>query len=62
ISDPDGYTAFSTEGQTQGKFEFMSQREGDYRFCFTNKSPVFETVSLEVFVGHQVQPHEIATD
>ncbi|CAI7789055.1 unnamed protein product [Closterium sp. NIES-54] len=62
ISDPDGYTAFSTEGQTLGKFEFMSQREGDYRFCFSNKSPVFETVSLEVFVGHQVQPHEIATD
>ncbi|CAI5486039.1 unnamed protein product [Closterium sp. Naga37s-1] len=62
ISDPDGYTAFSTEAQTQGKFEFMSQREGDYRFCFSNKSPVFETVSLEVFVGHQVQPHEIATD
>ncbi|GJP47118.1 hypothetical protein CLOM_g6351 [Closterium sp. NIES-68] len=62
ISDPDGYTAFSTEGQTQGKFEFMSQREGDYRFCFTNKAPVFETVSLEVFVGHQVQAHEIAQD
>lgn len=62
VEDPDGYKTYSTEGQTKGKFDFMSMRDGDYRFCFTNKSPVYESVALEVFVGHQVKADDVAKD
>lgn len=34
------------------KAEFVSYHEGVYGFCFTNKSPYYETVDFDVQAGH----------
>ncbi|XP_074357838.1 transmembrane emp24 domain-containing protein p24beta2-like [Apium graveolens] len=38
--------------KTSEKYEFMAQKRGVYGFCFTNKSPYYETVDFNVLVGH----------
>ncbi|KAL0857929.1 hypothetical protein Bca101_063083 [Brassica carinata] len=34
------------------KHDFVVQKKGVYRFCFTNKSPYHETIDFDVQLGH----------
>lgn len=34
------------------KFEFVAHQKGVHRFCFSNKSPYYETVDFDVHESH----------
>ncbi|KAI3702677.1 hypothetical protein L6452_28426 [Arctium lappa] len=48
--------------KTSEKYEFMAQKKGIYRFCFTNKSPYHETIDFDVQVAHFVYFDQHAKD
>lgn len=52
IKGPTGEQIHDLRGKTSEKYEFVAQRKGLYRFCFSNKSPYHETVDFDVQVGH----------
>ncbi|CAI7756959.1 unnamed protein product, partial [Closterium sp. NIES-53] len=62
VEDPDGYHVHSSQGQTDGVFSFESMREGDYKVCFTNKSPINEEIVFELHVGHHFSEKELAKE
>ncbi|CAI5504624.1 unnamed protein product [Closterium sp. Naga37s-1] len=62
VEDPDGYHVHSAQGQTEGVFSFESMREGDYKVCFTNKSPINEEIVFELHVGHHFSEKELAKE
>ncbi|GJP78855.1 hypothetical protein CLOP_g9120 [Closterium sp. NIES-67] len=62
VEDPDGYHVHSAQGQTEGVFSFESMREGDYKVCFTNKSPVNEEIVFDLHVGHHFTEKELAKE
>ncbi|KAJ8748232.1 hypothetical protein K2173_000640 [Erythroxylum novogranatense] len=52
IKGPSGEQIKDFRDKTSEKFEFVIQKKGIYRFCFTNKSPYQETIDFDVQVGH----------
>ncbi|KAM0822888.1 hypothetical protein ACQ4PT_071218 [Festuca glaucescens] len=52
VKDPNGNQLHDSRDKTSDKFEFIVQKRGVHRFCFTNKSPYHETVDFDVHVGH----------
>ncbi|XP_020089378.1 transmembrane emp24 domain-containing protein p24beta2 [Ananas comosus] len=52
VKDPSGSQIHDSRDKTSDKFEFMVQRRGLYRFCFTNKSPYHETIDFDVHMSH----------
>ncbi|KAM7498464.1 hypothetical protein LguiA_022878 [Lonicera macranthoides] len=52
IKGPSGEQIHDFRDKTSDKYEFMAQKKGLHRFCFTNKSPYHETVDFDVHVGH----------
>lgn len=52
VKDPSGTQIHDYRDKTSEKFEFMAQKRGLYRFCFTNKSPYHETIDFDVYIGH----------
>lgn len=52
VKDPNGNQIHDSRAKTSDKFEFVVQKRGVHRFCFTNKSPYHETVDFDVHVGH----------
>ena len=52
VKDPNGNQVHDSRDKTSDKFEFIVQKRGVHRFCFTNKSPYHETVDFDVHVGH----------
>ncbi|KAJ3681277.1 hypothetical protein LUZ60_015766 [Juncus effusus] len=52
VKDPSGAQIHDSRDKTSDKFEFVVQRRGLHRFCFTNKSPYHETIDFDVHVGH----------
>ncbi|KAE8792329.1 Transmembrane emp24 domain-containing protein 7 [Hordeum vulgare] len=52
VKDPNGNQLHDSRAKVSDKFEFMVQKRGVHRFCFTNKSPYHETVDFDVHVGH----------
>uniref|UniRef100_A0ACD5XUH6 Uncharacterized protein n=1 Tax=Avena sativa TaxID=4498 RepID=A0ACD5XUH6_AVESA len=52
VKDPNGNQVHDSRAKTSDKFEFIVQKRGVHRFCFTNKSPYHETVDFDVHVGH----------
>lgn len=52
VKDPLGTQIHDYRDKTSEKFEFMAQKRGLYRFCFTNKSPYHETIDFDVYIGH----------
>ncbi|XP_042459403.1 transmembrane emp24 domain-containing protein p24beta2-like [Zingiber officinale] len=52
VKDPSGAQIHDYRDKTSEKFEFMAQKRGLYRFCFTNKSPYHETIDFDVYIGH----------
>ncbi|KAL9260608.1 Transmembrane emp24 domain-containing protein [Drosera capensis] len=52
VKGPGGEQVYDTRGKTSEKFEFVAQKKGLYRFCFSNKSPYRETVDFDIHVGH----------
>ena len=42
---------------------FGAARAGEYEFCFTNNSPIFETVALDIYFGYdKVKTDEVVKD
>ena len=63
VRDPDGYSAYTVQGKTEDEFMFAASRAGEYEFCFTNNSPIFETVALDIYFGYdKVKTHEVVKD
>nr|CAB3483631.1 unnamed protein product [Digitaria exilis] len=52
VKDPNGAQVWDSRDKTSDKFEFIVQKRGVHRFCFTNKSPYHETIDFDVHVGH----------
>ncbi|KAG8087841.1 hypothetical protein GUJ93_ZPchr0010g10077 [Zizania palustris] len=52
VKDPNGAQVRDSRDKTTDKFEFIVQKRGVHRFCFTNKSPYHETIDFDVHVGH----------
>jgi len=52
VKDPSGNQVHDSRAKIKDKFEFIVQKRGVHRFCFTNKSPYHETVDFDVHVGH----------
>ncbi|KAF3445276.1 hypothetical protein FNV43_RR14971 [Rhamnella rubrinervis] len=52
IKGPSGEQINEIHDKTSDKLEFVVQKKGPYRFCFTNKSPYHETIDFDVHVGH----------
>ncbi|XP_066390535.1 transmembrane emp24 domain-containing protein p24beta2-like isoform X2 [Miscanthus floridulus] len=52
VKNPTGDQIYDSRDKTSDKFEFIAQKRGVHRFCFTNKSPYHETVDFDVHVGH----------
>ncbi|CBI28463.3 hypothetical protein VitviT2T_018176 [Vitis vinifera] len=52
IKGPSGDQIHDFRDKTSEKFEFVAQKKGLHRFCFTNKSPYQETIDFDVHVGH----------
>ncbi|KAL6601786.1 hypothetical protein ACP70R_045006 [Stipagrostis hirtigluma subsp. patula] len=52
VKDPNGNQIHDCRDKISDKFEFIVQKRGVHRFCFTNKSPYHETVDFDVHVGH----------
>ncbi|EHA8587640.1 transmembrane emp24 domain-containing protein p24beta2 [Cocos nucifera] len=52
VKDPHGAQIHDFRNKISEKFEFITQKKGLYRFCFTNKSPYHETIDFDVHVNH----------
>lgn len=52
VKDPSGAQIHDSRDKISDKFEFVVQKRGLHRFCFTNKSPYHETIDFDVHVGH----------
>ncbi|CAN6204967.1 unnamed protein product [Urochloa humidicola] len=52
VKDPRGDQIRDSRDKISDKFEFVVQKRGVHRFCFTNKSPYHETVDFDVHIGH----------
>ncbi|XP_072970316.1 transmembrane emp24 domain-containing protein p24beta2-like isoform X2 [Typha angustifolia] len=52
VKDSSGTQIHDSRDKTSEKFEFVVQRSGLHRFCFTNKSPYHETIDFDVHVSH----------
>ncbi|KAI8552994.1 hypothetical protein RHMOL_Rhmol06G0310800 [Rhododendron molle] len=48
--------------KTSEKFQFVAQKNGLHRFCFTNKSPYHETIDFDVHEAHFTYHDEHAND
>lgn len=62
IKGPSGEQVHEFHDRISEKYEFLSQRKGIYRFCFTNKSPYHETIDFDVHVGHFMYHNQHAKD
>ncbi|KAH0944047.1 hypothetical protein HID58_003684, partial [Brassica napus] len=52
IHGPTGEQVHDFREQISAKHDFVVQKKGVYRFCFTNKSPYHETIDFDVQLGH----------
>lgn len=52
IKGPSGEQIRDSRGKTSEKLEFIVQKKGVHRFCFTNKSPYHETIDFDIHVNH----------
>ena len=48
VTGPSGEQIRDFRDKTSEMFEFVANKEGVYRFCFTNKSPFYETIDFDV--------------
>ncbi|KAH7533517.1 transmembrane emp24 domain-containing protein p24beta2 [Ziziphus jujuba] len=62
IKGPSGEQINDIRDKTSEKLEFVVQKRGLYRFCFTNKSPYHETIDFDVHVGHFAYYEQHAKD
>ncbi|KAL0362077.1 UNVERIFIED_CONTAM: Transmembrane emp24 domain-containing protein p24beta2 [Sesamum calycinum] len=62
IKGPSGEQVHEFRDKISEKYEFLSQRRGVHRFCFTNKSPYHETIDFDVHVGHFMYHNQHAKD
>ncbi|XP_072972809.1 transmembrane emp24 domain-containing protein p24beta2-like [Typha angustifolia] len=62
VKDPSGSQIHDSRDKTSDKFEFIVQKRGLHRFCFTNKSPYHETIDFDVHINHFVHFDEHAKD
>lgn len=52
VTGPSGEQIQDFRDKTADKFEFMAQKSGVHKFCFTNKSPAHETIDFDVHEDH----------
>lgn len=52
VKGPSGDQIHDSRDKISEKFEFIVQKKGLHRFCFTNKSPYHETIDFDVHVAH----------
>ncbi|KAL4310753.1 hypothetical protein GQ457_01G007180 [Hibiscus cannabinus] len=52
VKGPSGEQIQDYRDQISEKFEFVAHQKGVHRFCFTNKSPYYETVDFDVHESH----------
>ncbi|GAB2284782.1 hypothetical protein Dimus_019235 [Dionaea muscipula] len=62
VTGPAGNQVQDIRDKTSEKLEFVAQKKGVYRFCFTNKSPYHETIDFDVLVGHFTYYEQHAKD
>ncbi|KAI7742020.1 hypothetical protein M8C21_029280 [Ambrosia artemisiifolia] len=62
IKGPSGERVYDIHDKTSHKYEFIANKKGLYRFCFTNKSPYHETIDFDVQVGHFAYHEQHAKD
>ncbi|KAL0491542.1 transmembrane emp24 domain-containing protein [Acrasis kona] len=50
--------------QTEGKYTFVANEQGDYKFCFSNQLSTLtpKTIAFEVHAGDFMDPHLIKID
>ncbi|KAL2612811.1 hypothetical protein R1flu_024503 [Riccia fluitans] len=60
VEAPNGRMMYQGHQKEEDKFEFDGPIRGYYRFCFSNKSPMHETIDFDVHVGHIVKKEELA--
>ncbi|KAJ6794891.1 transmembrane emp24 domain-containing protein p24beta2-like [Iris pallida] len=62
VKGPSGDQIYDARDKTSDKFEFVVQKKGIHRFCFTNKSPYHENIDFDVHIGHFSYFEEHAKD
>ncbi|KAL6137064.1 hypothetical protein ACLB2K_062359 [Fragaria x ananassa] len=62
VKGPSGEQLHDIRDKTSEKFEFVVQKAGVHRFCFTNKSPYHETIDFDVHSAHFTYYDEHAKD
>ena len=62
MKGPSGEQLHDIRDKTSEKFEFVVQKAGVHRFCFTNKSPYHETIDFDVHSAHFTYYDEHAKD
>lgn len=54
VTDPSGAKILEYRDKTSEKYEFMIRHKGVYKFCFSNKSPYYETIDFNVDTGSYI--------
>lgn len=62
VTGPSGEQIRDFRDKTSEMFEFVSNKDGVYRFCFTNKSPFYETIDFDVHSSYFFHYEEHAKD
>ncbi|ONK68628.1 uncharacterized protein A4U43_C05F14120 [Asparagus officinalis] len=62
VKGPTGDQIYDARDKTSDKFEFVVQKKGIHRFCFSKKSPYHETIDFDVHIGHFPYYDEHAKD
>lgn len=62
MKGPSGEQIHDFRDKTSEKFQFVAQKNGLHRFCFTNKSPYHETIDFDVHEAHFTYHDEHAKD
>lgn len=62
VRGPSGEQIRDFRDKISEKFEFVAHEKGVHRFCFTNKSPYYETIDFDVTENHFTVSDELAKD
>ncbi|BBN16788.1 hypothetical protein MPTK1_7g09280 [Marchantia polymorpha subsp. ruderalis] len=60
VEAPNGRLLYNGHQKEDDKFEFEAPVRGFYRFCFSNISPMHETIDFDVHIGHITSREELA--
>lgn len=62
VEAPAGYHVHTSTKKSEETFHFVAVRSGDYKFCFSNHSPIHETIAFDFHSSHIITKEEAAKD